>query len=180
MFDTITWHTNHVLTSVDIQQRYLEICRRAKKKIVIPEDIRLVEIQDVASGVTGAPLPAPLPLFSGQEIETKTGEAVYGSPQIDAQRETAAGTEKRLQPLPEYLLAPLFRRVLRKLRKLRGILRKNGTKKRRVKKIPPLSPGLFRRQGMRRIKFHSLRTGIGEMFPQNPAGNVRNILKITV
>jgi hypothetical protein len=88
--------------------------------------------------------------------------------------------EKRLQPLPEYLLAPLFRRVLRKLRKLRGILRKNGTKKRRVKKIPPLSPGLFRRQGMRRIKFHSLRTGIGEMFPQNPAGNVRNILKITV
>ena len=53
LFDTITWHTNHVLTSVDIQQRYLEICRRAKKKIVIPEDIRLVEIQDVASGVTG-------------------------------------------------------------------------------------------------------------------------------
>ena len=51
LFDTITWHTNHVLTSVDIQQRYLEICRRAKKKIVIPEDIRLVEIQDVASGV---------------------------------------------------------------------------------------------------------------------------------
>ncbi|MZZ95940.1 DUF4373 domain-containing protein, partial [Escherichia coli] len=34
LFDTITWHTNHVLTSVDIQQRYLEICRRAKKKIV--------------------------------------------------------------------------------------------------------------------------------------------------
>ena len=28
LFDTITWHTNHVLTSVDIQQRYLEICRR--------------------------------------------------------------------------------------------------------------------------------------------------------
>lgn len=70
LFDTITWHTNHVLTSVDIQQRYLEICRRAKKKIVIPEDIRLVEIQDVASGVTGA----SLPLFSGQEIETKTGK----------------------------------------------------------------------------------------------------------
>jgi hypothetical protein len=88
--------------------------------------------------------------------------------------------EKRLQPLPEYLLAPLFRRVLRKLRKLRGILRKNGTKKRRVKKIPPLSPGLFRRQGMMRIKFHSHRTGIGEMFPQNPAGNVRNMVENTV
>ena len=75
LFDTITWHTNHVLTSVDIQQRSLEICRRAKKKIVLPEDIRLVEIQDAPSGMDSAPLPAPLPLFSGQEIETKTGEA---------------------------------------------------------------------------------------------------------
>lgn len=84
LFDTITWHTNHVLTSVDIQQRYLEICRRAKKKIVIPEDIRLVEIQDVASGVTGA----PLPLFSGQEIETKTGKTVYGSPKLDTGKQT--------------------------------------------------------------------------------------------
>lgn len=90
LFDTITWHTNHVLTSVDIQQRYLEICRRAKKKIVLPEGIRLVEIQDAPSGMDSA----PLPLFSGQEIETKTGKAVYGSPQMDARRETATGTGK--------------------------------------------------------------------------------------
>lgn len=90
MFDTITWHTNHVLTSVDIQQRYLEICRRAKKKIVIPEDIRLVEIQDVASGVTGA----SLPLFSGQEIETKTGKTVYGSPKLDTGKQTATDIGK--------------------------------------------------------------------------------------
>ena len=94
LFDTITWHTNHVLTSVDIQQRYLEICRRAKKKIVLPEDIRLVEIQDAPSGMDSAPLPAPLPLFSGQEIETKTGKAVYGSPQMDARSETTTGTGK--------------------------------------------------------------------------------------
>ena len=85
LFDTITWHTNHVLTSVDIQQRYLEICRRAKKKIVIPEDIRLVEIQDAASGMDSA----PLPLFSGQEIETKTGKTVYGSPKLDTGKQTA-------------------------------------------------------------------------------------------
>ena len=84
LFDTITWHTNHVLTSVDIQQRYLEICRRAKKKIVIPEDIRLVEIQDAASGMDSA----PLPLFSGQEIETKTGKTVYGSPKLDTGKQT--------------------------------------------------------------------------------------------
>ena len=84
LFDTITWHTNHVLTSVDIQQRYLEICRRAKKKIVIPEDIRLVEIQDATSGMDSA----PLPLFSGQEIETKTGKTVYGSPKLDTGKQT--------------------------------------------------------------------------------------------
>lgn len=88
LFDAITWHTNHVLTSVDIQQRYLEICRRAKKKIVIPEDIRLVETRDVPSMPEGV----SLPLFSGQEIETKTGKAVYGSPQMNARREAAAGT----------------------------------------------------------------------------------------
>ena len=57
---------------------------------------------------------------------------------------------------------------------------KQTSKKKKVKKIPPLSPGLFRRQGMMRTKFHSLRTGIGEMFPQNPAGNVRNMAKNTV
>lgn len=99
LFDTITWHTNHVLTSVDIQQRYLEICRRAKKKIVIPEDIRLVEIQDAPSGMDSA----PLPLFSGQEIETKTGKTVYGSPKLetgkqaatDIGKETATGTGKQ-------------------------------------------------------------------------------------
>ena len=90
LFDAITWHTKKVLTSVDIQQRYLEICRRAKKKIVIPEDIRLVEIQDTASGMAGA----SLPLFTGQEIETKTGKTVYGSPRMDAGKETATGTGK--------------------------------------------------------------------------------------
>ena len=37
----------------------------------------------------------PLPLFSGQEIETKTGKAVYGSPKMDARRETAIGTGKQ-------------------------------------------------------------------------------------
>lgn len=89
IFDAITWHTNHVLTSVDIQLRYLEICRRIKKKIVIPEDIRLVEIQDTPSGMAAS---APLPLFSGQEIDTKTGKAVYGSPKMEVRRETATGT----------------------------------------------------------------------------------------
>ena len=89
IFDAITWHTKKVLTSADIQQRYLEICRRAKKKVILPEDIRLVEIQDTPSGMAAS---APLPLFSGQEIDTKTGKAVYGSPQMEVRRETATGT----------------------------------------------------------------------------------------
>ena len=90
IFDTITWHTKKVLTSADIQQRYLEICRRAKKKIVLPEDIRLVVIQDAPSGTDNA----PLPLFSGQEIETKTGKTTYGSPKLDAGKGTADGIGK--------------------------------------------------------------------------------------
>lgn len=126
------------------------------------------------------PLPAPLPLFSGQEIETKTGEAVYGSPQIDAQRETAAGTGKETATAAGISSGAIIPQSSAETPETPRNSAENGTKKRRVKKIPPLSPGLFRRQGMRRIKFHSLRTGIGEMFPQNPAGNVRNILKITV
>lgn len=90
LFDAITWHTNHVLTSADIQQRYLEICRRAKKKIVIPEDIQLVEIQDAPSGMGSA----PLPLFSGQEIEMKTGKAVYGSPKLETGKPAATDNGK--------------------------------------------------------------------------------------
>lgn len=41
------------------------------------------------------PLPAPLPLFSGQEIETKTGKAVYDSPKLDTRRETATAAGKQ-------------------------------------------------------------------------------------
>ncbi len=92
IFDAITWHTKKVLTSSAIQLRYLEICWRIKKKIVIPEDIRLVEIQDAASGMTGA----PLPLFSGQEIETKTGKTVYGSPKLDTGKQAATNTAKQV------------------------------------------------------------------------------------
>lgn len=82
LFDAITWHTKQVLTSADIQQRYVEICRRAKKKIIIPEDIRLVETQQEAAAASPAAGSAPLPLFSGQEIETKTGKTVYGTPKL--------------------------------------------------------------------------------------------------
>ena len=44
----------------------------------------------MASGVTGA----SLPLFSGQEIETKTGKTVYGSPKLDTGKQTATDIGK--------------------------------------------------------------------------------------
>lgn len=92
LFDAITWRTKRVLTSVDIQQRYIDICRRAKKKILIPEDILLIELQDApaASGTK----PTPLPLFTGQQIDTKTGETHYGVPKLLKTDETA--TDKHL------------------------------------------------------------------------------------
>lgn len=165
IFDAITWHTKKVLTSADIQQRYLEICRRAKKKVILPEDIRLVEIQDTPSGMAAS---APLPLFSGQEIDTKTGKAVYGSPKMEVRRETATGTgEEHATTTGISPNTTIPGEILRKFRKLRRILRKNGTKKKKIKKIPPLSPKSFRRQGRRRTKFHSLQAEKREMLPQN-------------
>lgn len=92
LFDAITWRTKRVLTSIDIQQRYIDICRRAKKKILIPEDILLIEWQD-APAVSGTN-PNPLPLFNGQQIDTKTGETHYGVPKLLNTDETA--TDKHL------------------------------------------------------------------------------------
>ncbi|WP_225739862.1 hypothetical protein [Bacteroides xylanisolvens] len=89
MFDP-TWPTNHVLTSVDIQQRYLEICRRAKKKIVITGRYTACREQDVASGVTGAQATS----FLRQEIGDETGKTVYGSPKLDTGKQTATDIEK--------------------------------------------------------------------------------------
>ena len=42
LFDTKLWHTRKILTSPQIQQRYSEICRRAKKRIAIPDEITLI------------------------------------------------------------------------------------------------------------------------------------------
>lgn len=80
LFELITWKTKRVLTSADIQQRYVDICRRAKKKIVMPEDIAIIDWQEV--GIPTA-IPMPLPLFSEQEIDTKTGPTVYGTPSLN-------------------------------------------------------------------------------------------------
>lgn len=79
LFEPLNWKTRRVLTSADIQQRYVEICRRAKKKIVIPEDISVIDWQE--AGVPTA-VPLPLPLFTGHEIDTKTGQTVYGTPTL--------------------------------------------------------------------------------------------------
>lgn len=41
LFDATVWKEQRILTSQVIQQKYAEICRRAKKRIVIPENIAL-------------------------------------------------------------------------------------------------------------------------------------------
>lgn len=148
LFEAITWRTKHVLTSVDIQQRYAEICRRSKKKMLIPEDIRLIELQDAPVTANSA----PLPLFAEQQIDTKTGETHYGAPMLLSSSEAAQRTGSETPSAAP--IAPNSEHFPRKFRKLRGIPRKMTTKKKKEKKIPPLSPRRLR--GRRRIKLRLL------------------------
>lgn len=79
LFDRIIWKTKQVLTSESIQQKYAEICRRAKKRTLIPEDISLISEQE-AHAVAAS----PLPLFDNtEEVTTKTGKAVYSTPKLE-------------------------------------------------------------------------------------------------
>ena len=83
LFDPVVWRTQCILTSRAIQSRYIDICKLAKKKIYIPLEILLVELEQ--------PLrePVVMPLF-----ETETAKAA----------ETIADTsttEKDFQKLPE-------------------------------------------------------------------------------
>lgn len=137
LFDAITWQTKRVLTSADIQNRYLEICRRAKKKVVIPEDIQLVEIlQDTPSGS------APLPLFPGQEIETKTGKTTYGVPQMVApQGLAAAGKESAAAGISASAISPQNSAEIRETpQNSAGNEYKEKESKENPSSIPPIVP----------------------------------------
>ncbi|MCM0275917.1 DUF4373 domain-containing protein [Bacteroides fragilis] len=64
LFDTELWNKRGVLTARSIQSRYLDMCKRSKKKAIIPLDMLLVELESV-------PEPTPMPLFISQP-ETST------------------------------------------------------------------------------------------------------------
>lgn len=130
----------------------------------------------MASGVTGA----PLPLFSGQEIETKTGKTVYGSPKLDTGKQTATDIGKETVITAGISSGVIIPQSSAEIPETPRNSAGKTAQRKESKENSPSIPGLFRRQGMMRTKFHSLRTGIGEMFPQNPAGNVRNMAKNTV
>lgn len=74
LFDLATYRTRRIVTSAALQQRYIEICRRCKKRMFIPEEISL--IIDEAATTTKA---EPLPLFSitEEQPETKIGVPQY-------------------------------------------------------------------------------------------------------
>lgn len=61
LFDTELWEKRGVLTARSIQSRYLDMCKRSKKKATIPLGVLLVEAEPVPE-----PVSAPMPLFIGQ------------------------------------------------------------------------------------------------------------------
>lgn len=77
LFDAIIWKTRQILTSREIQENYAEICRRAKKQTIIPEEIALTDDRHIQPAT-----PEPLPLFQEEQPETITGTPQYGKPQI--------------------------------------------------------------------------------------------------
>ena len=78
IFDSITWKSRQVLTSERIQQKYVSVCKHAHKAIILPEEIRLIDIQ-----TEQVRRPVTLPLFSeDNQPEPATGTPHYGQPRL--------------------------------------------------------------------------------------------------
>lgn len=74
LFDPLIWKSRQVLTSERIQQKYVAICKHAHKPIILPEEIRLIDIQ-----TEQVRRPVTLPLFGeDNQPETTTGTPRYG------------------------------------------------------------------------------------------------------
>ena len=67
LFDSELWAKRGVLTARSIQSRYLDMCKRSKKKAAIPQEVLLVE-QEVNPESAPNPEPSPMPLFAGQPV----------------------------------------------------------------------------------------------------------------
>lgn len=77
LFDIYTYRTRRIVTSAALQQRYIEICRRCKKRMFIPDEISLIMADDVKTAKA-----EPLPLFSvtEEQPETRIGQPQYEQP----------------------------------------------------------------------------------------------------
>ena len=86
LFDTELWIKRGILTARSIQSRYLDMCKRSKKKATIPLGVLLVEAEPMPEAV-----PAPMPLFIGQPetgagvVSVAEATAVSGMPPVTAQ-----------------------------------------------------------------------------------------------
>lgn len=85
LFDLATYRTRRIVTSAALQQRYIEICRRCKKRMFIPEEISL--IIDEAAPTTKA---EPMPLFAitEEQPETRLGQPQYDQPKAVSMEKT--------------------------------------------------------------------------------------------
>ena len=147
IFDSITWKSRQVLTSEHIQQKYVSVCKHAHKAIILPEEIRLIDIQ-----TEQVRRPVTLPLFSeDNQPEPATGTPHYGHPQLlehditaqpVAARKPTTGTqvceteESRTyttNPIPQN---PDFANIRETSRKTRT----ESDKRKKIKQTPPLSP----------------------------------------
>lgn len=84
LFDAVIWKTRGILTSREIQRRYTEICRRAKKRMFIPDEIALIEDERIETVQ-----PEPLPLFADEGVETVSGTPSYGQPELAVPQNSA-------------------------------------------------------------------------------------------
>lgn len=98
LFDPLIYKTRSVLTSERIQQKYVSICKHAHKTIVLPEEIRLIDIktEKVLNPVT-------LPLFGeDNQPEPATGTPQYGTPTLQVETPQTAENQTQEQPFANF------------------------------------------------------------------------------
>lgn len=124
LFDTLIWKNQGILTARSIQNRYLDICKVSKKKIYIPMEIMLVEPQQEMKR------PEPLPLFDAT-TEGQSASGMNGKNKSDEERNAPTVVSGTFRNTTE---------TFRNTPECSGKFPEKSTKKRKAKKIPPLSP----------------------------------------
>lgn len=128
LFDLATYRTRRIVTSAALQQRYIEICRRCKKRMFIPEEISL--IIDEAAPTTKA---EPMPLFAitEEQPETRLGQPQYDQPKaVSMEKTEQLNQQTELQAKPN---SAEFRRTPQSSAE-------NSHKEKKTKENPPSIP----------------------------------------